>query len=171
MCLPWQQELQLSIWDNRQLVFHIAVEEFHPTLCTIVLIQPYWRFFQHHSETFICFWVGFLQRFRGILAGVLQQIIQVHVRRCAFNEMLCQLYTRCNRNKKFRHRFVSLSIQYFYILMGTTNVFLFCFFVFLGNMRLTFSFFFLPLLDFKNYQNPAVFSFCFIFVFAFLQNL
>ncbi len=58
LCHPLQQQLQSSVYDNWQWVFHIAVEEFWPTLlCRIVLIQPYWSFFKHEwwKMFFLCF--------------------------------------------------------------------------------------------------------------------
>ncbi len=47
LCHTLQQQLQSSVCDNWQWVFHIAVEEFWPTLCRIVLIQSLWRVFEH----------------------------------------------------------------------------------------------------------------------------
>lgn len=38
-------ELQSSVCGNWQWVFHIAVEEFWPLFCWIVLIQPRWMVF------------------------------------------------------------------------------------------------------------------------------
>ncbi len=48
LCHPLQQQLQSSVYDNWQWVFHIAVDEFWPTLlCRIISTQPHWRVFEH----------------------------------------------------------------------------------------------------------------------------
>ncbi len=59
LCHPLQQQLQSSICDNWQWVFHITVEEFWPTLLyRVVLILPHWKVFKHewtdygHAQVF-----------------------------------------------------------------------------------------------------------------------